>query len=921
MRTKRLILTFAAAALAMTACMEKMDQPSAEEMEQFEITALNLTEGLLEEDPDTRVTVGEETDATYFYWSPKESVGVYGSRTKNAKFTTTNTAPAQTITLKGSLSLFDSPKYTYYPYNSANGSNPYTAVVSSLPAEQVFDTDVREFSYDFKFGTATSSGWSKYTYDFASPLTYMRFIIDATGSVLEGDRLQSITLRAPEGTEICGSFKANLSAQTITWTETATSANEVTVTLSNTPKLDAGVTEVVYMIIAPESVQGGTDYTIVLRTDNHVATIEKVAGKTWVGKTTYKQTMTLANLNMKVQSRMNLDSFGFTVDGNEGKILAKELYFDTANGKTANRGVSKIELDIDEENATITGCIPYLYDFKLKPTFDVNSGVKVYAFDDEVISGETELDFSQPFELSLVSGNDIKTYTVSLTNTGLPVVVLTSGTEGDVTWSATGMKVKAKDSEWTESDKIAVYNPDGTANLEEAACGFRLRGNTTQTFPKKPFAIKLAKKANLLDIMPDGGKHKRWCLLANYIDRSLMRNAVTNVLANLSIDAWQNSAAEPGLIWNPSGKNVELVIDGIHVGNYYLCEQIKIDGDRLDITDCYEDVVEDGNTNPTLADCGYLLEFDDAFDEAENGQFVTKRYLPVMFKDKTPEAIRNQIRTKIDNIETNLKKNTAAGYEAAFADLDINSVIDWWFIHELAMNDEFKHPKSVYMYIDGDGKLSAGPVWDFDYQTYPNVDGITEIYNAYKNKSPRPGTYSLSVSKWLISNENAKSSSSFPSKPTYTSESGNADKPYMWYPLLFKSEVFRQRVQERWQIVKPYWDGVYYYITTIGETNAVSEAYNFAMWPLEAKERFAIRNQNNYNWFVDFSGDERIETWDGVVANFRDVLRTRLEEMDRMITSGDFYPAVSSGSGSGTGSGSGSGSGSGNWWDNIFGGW
>jgi hypothetical protein len=289
-----------------------------------------------------------------------------------------------------------------------------------------------------------------------------------------------------------------------------------------------------------------------------------------------------------------------------------------------------------------------------------------------------------------------------------------------------------------------------------------------------------------------------------------------------------------------------------------------------------------------------------------------------MFKDYTPEDIRNQIRTKIDNIETNLKKNTEAGYEAAFADLDINSVIDWWFIHELAMNDEFKHPKSVYMYIDGAGKLSAGPVWDFDYQTYPNVEGINDIYNTYKGKSPRPSAYGLSVSEWLISNENAKSASSFPSKPTYTSLSGNADKPYMWYPWLFKSTEFREKVQERWAMIKPYWEGIYYHITTIGETNAVSEAYNFAMWPMESKERLAVRNENNYNWFVDYSGDERIATWDGVVANFRDVVRERFQEMDRMITSGDFYPAILSG-GSNTGSGSGSGSsGGGNWWDDWF---
>ena len=73
---------------------------------------------------------------------------------------------------------------------------------------------------------------------------------------------------------------------------------------------------------------------------------------------------------------------------------------------------------------------------------------------------------------------------------------------------------------------------------------------------------------------------------------------------------------------------------------------------------------------------------------------------------------------------------------------------------------------------------------------------------------------------------------------------------------------------------------IYRLLCTIGETNAVSEAYNFAMWPMEAKERFQIRNSNNYNWFVDFSGDERIATWDGVVENFRNVYRERFEGKD-----------------------------------------
>lgn len=897
MHTNRLILTFAASAIALSACVQKIDEPFVEEMEQFEITAVNLTEGFLESDLDTKISVGEETDATVLYWSPREAVGVYGSRTKNAKFTTTNTVPSQNISLRGNLYLFDSPKYTYYPYNSNNNSNPYTAVKSELPSEQVFDTEEREFSYDFKMGTATSSGWSKYSYSFIGPLTYIRFIINATGSVLEGDRLESVTLQGPDGAHLAGTFKADLGTQTVTWTDDSSERNVVSVSCPNTPLLGAGTIEVIYMVLAPESIQSGNAFSVILRTDNHVATINKSTSKTLVGKTTYKMTMNLASSDMKVQSRMNLNSFGFKVADNTDKILGTELYFN--GSKTATRSVSEISLAIDEDNATITGCIPYLYDFKLIPSFDISGNIKAYVDGQEIISGVTEVDFTNPVTLSLKSGDDVKTYTVSVRNTGLPVVVLKSDGTGTQDWSGAGIKVKAKTADWGVADKITVYNADGSINLAEAACGFRLRGNTTQTFPKKPFAIKLDKKANILDIMPDGGKHKRWCLLANYLDRSLMRNAVTNQLAKLSIDAWKNANVATGLVWNPGGEFVELVIDGRHVGNYYLCEQIKIDGDRLDIKDPFEDVVEDGIANPAVCDCGYLMEFDDGYDE--NFKFITKRGLPCQFKDDINDAILDTLKNKIFDMEQNLKDGN---YEEAYKVLDIYSYIDHWLIHELAMNNEYKHPKSVYMYMDGDSTLCAGPVWDFDYQTYPNVQGIKDIHGDYSKGT----SYSLSTDAWIYknSNNNGKwgdgssssgnwwenlwgggSSSTMPSRPD-RSESGDADAPYMWIPLLTKDATFRTAVQERWQILKPYWNNIYVYVNKYAEANRLSEEYNFAMWPLESSERSAIRNTNGVNWFVEFSGDERIEEWDKVTENFRNVLSTRMSALDAMITSGNF---------------------------------
>ena len=110
--------------------------------------------------------------------------------------------------------------------------------------------------------------------------------------------------------------------------------------------------------------------------------------------------------------------------------------------------------------------------------------------------------------------------------------------------------------------------------MERALCGARLRGNSTQNFPKKPFALKFDKKVGPQGMPTD----KRWELLANWMDRTMLRNTVAFEVANKTAGALAD-----GLGWNPRGVNVELVINERHVGNYFLCEKVKIDADRIDI--------------------------------------------------------------------------------------------------------------------------------------------------------------------------------------------------------------------------------------------------------------------------------------------------------------------------------------------------
>ena len=480
------------------------------------------------------------------------------------------------------------------------------------------------------------------------------------------------------------------------------------------------------------------------------------------------------------------------------------------------------------------------------PTFTVTEGATVTVDGAEQTSGVSAQDFRSPVTYTVTAGGMSRDYVVTVTNTGLPVVVMTGNSGGSVQFL--DMTVPAKSADFTETDRIAIYE-NGVASLAEMNCGFRLRGNSTSNFPKKPLAIKLASKTEVLGMK----KHKRWCLLANWIDRSLMRNGVAFDIADKVRAAFSGTDA-PGLPWQPHGKSVELVLNGVHVGNYFLCEQIKIDKNRLAIQDGFEDVVKDGGT-ATTANCGYLLEFDDNYDEYN--KFRTSYCnLPCQSKDViTDNTIWNYVKNWVQDIETKLHDGN---YTGAYEKLDINSVADYWIVQELTMNNEYRHPKSVYMYKDGTGKLCAGPVWDFDYQTFPNIENINAINRGYGHSNLSFGTNTLLYTQYSYTGGN------------------DGDAPYMWYPQLFGDATFRATVKSRWQTLYPVLQGVTATIDRLGEANRLSDTYNQRIWPIESRER------TGYGWYIDFSGDERLD-YDKVIENMKACYTERLNNMNTAI--------------------------------------
>lgn len=823
----------------------------------------------------TRTCVGStaEDGTVGIYWTPGDVIGVYGDGgTANAEFTSANTTAAPTATFAGNLKNGERPMYAYYPYSADNASSASTAIRGELKAEQVYEMSTGKIECDYKAGTPTATTDNgQYEFTFEHLFSLLKFDIDATGTALEGDRLEQIILTLPEGRRLSGGFTFDAATKAVTWDATQAAANEVTMTWSDKPELSSGRQYTGYITCAPD-IRQGDEIRVTILTATFKAEFTRTALADFAANTCYTFPLKLENYatDMVVTTRPVIKSFSFEVSNNRGKILDKKLVYGSYETSTPGwiPGTSHTETvtgthpeDVTAEvmnvgEDSITGCIPYLYDFKLKPTFTVPEGIKVTVDGVAQTSGTSEQDFSRPVVYTVTGNGESRDYVVNVTNTGLPVVVLTQGSDGTrENWTEAGITVRSKTSDWSKSDILSVYNADGSVDLDGAMCGSRLRGNSTQGFPKKPLALKFDDKVGPLGMPTD----KRWVLLANWMDRTMLRNSVAFKLAWTVADA-----ANDGLGWNPRGKNVELVIDGRHVGNYLLCEQIKIDADRVNINDCYEDVYNDGkgNPNPTVADCGYLLEFDPNMDEV-NKFYTAYRNLPIMFKDEVPYNLFTAVRDRINSMEANLYNGN---YSAAYEDLDVMSVIDWFFVQELTLNNEYKHPNSAYMYINGTDKLTAGPLWDFDWQTFTDYNHVQNLVN---NNPIKEGYNPLARknNEWLYG----------ASLGTGSDEHGE-HAYYMWYPLLFKDATFRSAVQARWAMVYPHLQSVVSEIDRLADENRLSDKYNSAMWPL-----YDEKPSQNTAW----NGDENL-TFEQAMNLMKQVYQERLAWMNSAITSGNF---------------------------------
>lgn len=254
------------------------------------------------------------------------------------------------------------------------------------------------------------------------------------------------------------------------------------------------------------------------------------------------------------------------------------------------------------------------------------------------------------------------------------------------------------------------------------------------------------------------------------MDRTLLRNDVAFFISK-----------QTDLAWTPRGQFVELVLNGQHVGNYYLCEQIKVDKNRVNIKE-----MKAGDTSGDALTGGYLVELDTTFDEQYRFR-SSIRNLPYMMKEPDEDVLQPEqfsyFQDYINDLEMKLYADNWLDQREYEAFLDLPSFVDWWLVQELVRNLDAGAPRSCYMYKDRMGKLNAGPVWDFDYSTFM---------------------------KW---NRSVASTS-------------------VYYDRLFLDPLFVDIVKTHWKSLKPRLEAVPLYIDGQAELLRLSNDINIAMWPI-----------------------------------------------------------------------------------------
>lgn len=115
--------------------------------------------------------------------------------------------------------------------------------------------------------------------------------------------------------------------------------------------------------------------------------------------------------------------------------------------------------------------------------------------------------------------------------------------------------------------KLTIESCDQSECMVDTKIEIKGWGNSTGSMAKKPYQIKFNSKTKLLNM---DAKAKNWVLLANYADKTLIRNAVTPEVGRFV-----------GMGYTPPVRFIDVILNGEYLGSYTATDQTEVEKDRI----------------------------------------------------------------------------------------------------------------------------------------------------------------------------------------------------------------------------------------------------------------------------------------------------------------------------------------------------
>ncbi len=261
----------------------------------------------------------------------------------------------------------------------------------------------------------------------------------------------------------------------------------------------------------------------------------------------------------------------------------------------------------------------------------------------------------------------------------------------------------------------AYLNYDGRISIE-------VRGSTSQQFfDKKPYGLTTLQADNVTNNnvsllgMP---KENDWILNSLAFDQTGLRDV-------LSYELFERLGQ-----YAVRRVYCEVMVNGDYKGLYVFMEKIKVDDDRVNIAK-----MDDSCNNYPEVTGGYITKADKpngdpvAWSMEEYGNGWWPSYTDFIHHYPKPENVtlaqNNYIYGVFTNLATVANRHDTSASMGIPSVIDIPSFVDFMLVAEYSSNVDV-YSLSTFFHKDRNGKLRAGPVWDYN---------LTYGYDAFGSRS------------------------------------------------------------------------------------------------------------------------------------------------------------------------------------------